>query len=137
MLRSSRLRRQDGFIREIIWVAVAIAIVAVVLLDGMSIFTAHQSVRDDSATAAREARTEYAQSLSVPAAKLAAQQYLAKSDLTLVSFSAVQNAEGGVVFSVKATAEAKTYAFRFLKVIPGLKKWEEKMTHPSATSTAQ
>ena len=137
MLRNSRLRRQDGFIREILWVALVIAIIAVVILDGMSIFTSHQSVRNDSATAAKEARTEYAQTVNVPAAKLAAQQYLTRSDLQLVSFSALQNAEGNVVFTVKAQAAAKTYVFRFLKVVPGLKKWEEKMTHPSATSTAQ
>ena len=52
MLRNSRLRSQDGFIREILWVALVIAIIAVVLLDGMSIFTAHQSARDDSSAAA-------------------------------------------------------------------------------------
>ena len=38
MARSSRLRRQDGFIREILWVALIIAIIAVVILDGMAIF---------------------------------------------------------------------------------------------------
>lgn len=137
MLRNSRLRSQEGFIREILWVALPIAIIAVLLLDGMSIFTAHQSVRDDSSTAASEARTEYTQTLSVPAAKIAAEQYLTKSDLKLVSFSAVQNAQGNVVFSVKAQAAANTYVFKFLEYVPGLKKWEQQMTHPVDTGTAQ
>ena len=137
MRRNSRLRGQEGFIREILWVALVIAIIAVVVLDGMSIFTAHQSVNDDTISAAREARTEYAQSLNVPAAKLAAQQYLTKSDLQLVSFSAVQNAAGNVVFTVKAKATAHTYVFRFLKYVPGLKKWEQQMTHPSGSGTSE
>ena len=105
MRRNSRLRGQEGFIREILWVALVIAVIAVVVLDGMSIFTAHQSVNDDTISAAREARTEYAQSLNVPAAKLAAQQYLTKSDLQLVSFSAVQNAAGTVVAIVCVVGE--------------------------------
>lgn len=137
MLSSSRLRRQDGFIREILWVALPIAIIAVVLLDGMAIFTAHQSVRDDSSTAAREARTEYAQTLSLADARIAAEKYLAKSDLKLVSFSALQNAEGNLVFTIKAQAAASTYAFKFLKAVPGLKKWVQQTTHPYATGTAQ
>jgi len=135
--RNSRLRGQEGFIREILWVALVIAVIAVVVLDGMSIFTAHQSVNDDTISAAREARTEYAQSLSVPASKLAAEQYLTKSDLQLVSFSAVQNAAGTVVFTVEAKAAAHTYVFRFLKYVPGLKKWEQQMTQPSGSGTAE
>jgi glutathione S-transferase len=133
----SRLRGQDGFIREILWVAVVIAIVAVVVLDGMAIFRAYQSVSDDSTTAAAEARTEYAQTLSAPAAKLAAQQYLTKSDLELVEFSAAKTTEGNVEFTVTAQASADTYAFRLLGAIPPLKDWVERTTHPTGTGASQ
>ncbi len=137
MPRSPRLRRQEGFIREILWVALAIAIVAVVLLDGMSIFTAHRSVGDDSTAAAREARTEYAQTLNLPAARLASEQYLLKSNLELVKFSTSQGDGGTLVFSVKARASAHTYVFKYLRLIPGLEKWVQRTTHPTATGTSQ
>lgn len=137
MLRTERLRRQDGFIREILWVALAIAIVAFVLLDAMALFTTHQSVGDNAATAARDARTEYAQTLSLPAAKIAAQQYLAKSGTELVAFSTERSPEGALVFKVKAKAEADTYVFKYLGMIPGLKKWVERTTHPVATGTRE
>ncbi len=137
MAPSSRLRRQDGFIREILWVALIIAIIAVVILDGMAIFRAHQSVSDDSTRAADEARSEYAQTTNAPAAKLAAEQYLAKSDLELVAYSATRNAEGNVEFTVTAKATADTYAFKLLGVIPPLEDWVERTTHPTGTGTSQ
>jgi|GEM_PF-837936 len=130
------LSREDGFIREVLWVALAIAIVAVVLLDGMSIFTAHQSVREDAATAAREARTDYAQSLSLPLAEATAEQYLTRSGLKMISFEAAQNEEGVRVFTVKAKADAETRVFKFLRFVPGLEKWVERTTHPTATGKA-
>jgi hypothetical protein len=135
--RSSRLRSQDGFIREVLWVALVIAIIALVVLDGMAIFTAHQSVSDDSATAAEEAFNEYAQSFNAPAAKLAAERYLDKSDLEMVQYSAVKMPDGTIKFSVTAKASAHTYAFKLLGVIPQLKDWVERTTHPSGTGTAE
>ncbi|MBE0528580.1 MAG: hypothetical protein IH629_05195, partial [Thermoleophilia bacterium] len=114
MTRSPRLRGQDGFIREILWVALIIGIIAVIILDGMAIFRAHQSVSDDTTRAATEARREYAQTLNAPAAKMAAEQYIQKSGLELVEYSAIRTAEGTVEFTVTAKASADTYAFRFL-----------------------
>lgn len=136
MLRSSRVRSQDGFIREILWVAVIIAIIAIVMLDGMALFNAHQSAHDSAATAAKEALTEYAQTTNLPAAKLAAVEYLAKSGAKLEEFKAAQTSEGNVVFSVTASASADTYAFRYLKAIPPLKDWVERVTHPTGTETS-
>jgi len=137
VLRTSHLRRQDGFIREILWVALVIAIVAVVVLDGMSIFTAHQAVTNDTKTAAREARTEYAQSLSLPSAKIAAVQYLSKSGLELVAFSSEKGAEGTVVFTVEAKADAETYLFKYLRYVPGLDSWVERMTQPTGSARSR
>ena len=118
MTQRSRLSGQDGFIREAIWIVVILTIIAVAILDGMAIFTAYQSAGDSATNAADAARTEYAQSVSVPAAKLAADAYLAKKGLEMVGFKATQATDGTVTFTVTARATADTYAFRLLGSIP-------------------
>ncbi len=137
MSQRARLRSQDGFIRGVVWIVVILAIIAVVILDGMSIFSAYQSAGDNATNAAEDARTDYAQTLNVPAAKLAAEQYLAKKNLELVDFKAVQTSDGTVKFTVTDKATADTYAFRFLGAIPPLKDWVERTTHPTRTGSAQ
>jgi uncharacterized membrane protein YjgN (DUF898 family) len=133
----ARLRNQDGFIRGVIWIVVVLAVIAVVILDGMAIFSAYQSAGDNATNAAEDARTDYAQTVNVPSAKLAAEQYLAKKDLELVDFKAVQTADGTVRFTVTAKATADTYAFHFLGAIPPLKDWVERTTHPVRTGSAE
>jgi Flp pilus assembly protein TadG len=127
---------QDGFIREILWLFLAIAVVAALLLDGMAIFGTHQSIADDTATAARAARTEYAQTLSVPLAKIAAQKYLGQSDAKMVSFTVGRDINGNPRFTVEAKAHAKTYVFKYLRYV-GLKRWVARVTNPTATSRSQ
>jgi hypothetical protein len=136
MTYRARLRRQDGFIREVFWLAVCLAILAVVVLDGLAIFNAQQSVKTDAATAAEDAQTEYAQTLDLTAAKLAAQQYLIKANKTLIAFSAATGLDGATVITVKAKAHADTYVFKFLRYV-GLKKWVNQMTNPTGTGTAE
>jgi glutathione S-transferase len=133
----ARLRNQDGFIRGVIWIVVILAVIAVVILDGMAIFSAYQSAGDNATNAAEDARTEYAQSIDAPSAKLAAEQYLAKKNLEMVDFKAVQTAGGTVMFTVTAKATADTYAFRFLGAIPPLKDWVERTTHPVRSGSAE
>ena len=136
MSQRARLRSQDGFIREVIWIAVILGIIAVVILDGMAIFRAYQSA-DDATSAADEAHTEYAQSLNVGAAQQAAEEYLTKSDIEMVDFKAAQTESGTVRFTVTARATADTYAFRYLAVIPPLEDWVERTTHPTRTGSAE
>ena len=136
MSQRARLRSQDGFIREVIWVAVILLVIAVVILDGMAIFSAYQSA-DDATSAADEARTEYAQTLSVPAAKLAAEQYLDKSGIKMVGFKAVQTENGTVKFTVTAKSTADTYAFTYLGMIPPLKDWVRAHDAPTRTGSAE
>jgi hypothetical protein len=133
---SSRLRRQDGFIREILWLVLGLAVLAIVVLDGLAVFAAHQSVKEDAKRAASEAQTEYVQTLDLTAAKLVAQQYLIKANKTLVAFSSATGLDGATVITVKAKAHADTYAFKFLRYI-GLKKWVNQMTNPTGTGTAE
>ena len=131
----SRLGNQDGFIREVVWIVVVLAVIGVVVLDAMAIFSAYQSA-DDATTAAREARTEYAQSLNLPSAEIAARQSLAKAGLEMVDFTATRVQNGTVTFTVTAQATADTYAFHYLGRIPQLKDWVDRVTNPTRTGVA-
>jgi len=126
----SRWRSQDGFIREVVWIAVILAIIAVAILDGMANYNAYQSAGSTSSDAAEAAVTEYAQSQNLPAAKLAAQEHLAKNGLEMVNFQISQDMGGNAKVTVTARDHADTYAFRFLADIPPLKKWVHRVTNP-------
>lgn len=136
MSQRARLRGQDGFIREVIWIVVILAVIAVVILDGMAIFRAYQSA-DDATSAAGEALTEYAQTTDLEAAKRAAKDYMDKSDIEMIGFKASRTENGTVRFTVMAKATADTYAFRYLAVIPPLEDWVERTTHPTRTGSAE
>ena len=134
-MRGSRWRGQDGFIRENLWLIVVILVIGIVVLDGFSIFTNYQSVRDDAMRAARAAALEFAQTTDVKAAQLAAEQALLRSNERLSDFSVTHSLDGTAVFSVTATGHADTYVFKYLRYL-GLKKWVNDMTNPSATRTS-
>jgi len=133
----ARLRSQDGFIREAIWIVVILSVIAVVVLDGMAVFNAYQSAGDSATNAAEAARTNYAETVNVAAAKLAADEYLAKKGLEMKGFKAVQTPDGTVKFTVTARATADTYAFHYLGSIPPLKDWVERTLHPTRTGNAE
>jgi hypothetical protein len=135
--RSARLRSQDGFIREVVWIFVTLAIIAVVILDGMAIFNAYQSAGGGSADAAQAGLTEYAQSTSMTAAKLAAEQHAAKKGMEIVKFSVGKTPEGNYEVTVTGKTSADTYAFHYLGMIPPLEDWVERTTHPVRTDSAQ
>jgi hypothetical protein len=131
-----RLGREDGFFREILWAALVLVIAAAAVLDGMAIFTAHQQARDEALKAARGARTVYVETGSVDAARLAAAESLRKAGLRLAGFSVHQDLAGETRFTVTTAAEAETYLFRYLGLIPPLKDWVDDVTHPSATRSS-
>jgi Flp pilus assembly protein TadG len=134
-LRYARLRRQDGLIREAIWLVVIIAIIAVVVLDAFALFHANQSVRDAASAAANEARNAYSQTPTLAAAKLAAQDYLNQTGVTLVALSSTRATDGSITFTVTARAHADTYAFKYLRYV-GLKKWVQQTSNPSVTRSS-
>jgi len=135
-MRGGRHTGQDGFIREVVWLVVIVGVIAVVLLDALALFNTHQTSHDAAASAVREAQTEYAQSLSVAQAKLAAQDYLRKSGARLVSLETTGLVEGSMGFAVTATARAKTYAFRYLGKVPGLEDWVDGVVNPVSTESS-
>ena len=135
-MSGKRWRAQDGFIREILWFVLIIVIIAVVVLDGIAIFTANQSVKDDALRAARAAATEYAQTQNPTAAELATRQGLLRDNETLTGFKVAMAPDGSAVFTVTAKGHAVTRAFRFLRYV-GLKKWVDRVTNPTATRSSQ
>ena len=137
MSRRSRLRNQDGFIRGLVWMVVILAVISVVILDGMAIFNAYQTAGDGSGDAAQAGLTEYAQTTSTAAAKLAAEEHAAKSGLEIVEFSVSQTSTGGAKVTVTGKTTANTYAFHYLGMVPPLKDWAERTTHPVRTNSAQ
>jgi hypothetical protein len=133
---SARLRSQDGFIREVVWIVVILAIIAVVILDGMAIFNAYQSAGDTAADAAKVALTDFAESQDASSAKLIAQQRVAKNGLEMTKFTMDRNPDGNVRITVTAKDHADTYAFHYLAVIPPFKKWVERTTNPVRSGAA-
>ena len=88
MSRRSRLRNQDGFIRGLVWMVVILAVISVVILDGMAIFNAYQTAGDGSGDAAQAAPHRVRpDDQNAAAAKLAAEEHAAKSGLEIVEFS--------------------------------------------------
>ena len=134
-MRYARLRRQDGLIREAIWLFVIIAIIAVVALDALALFHANQSVRSAATAAANEARNAYSQSPTLAAAKLAAENYLNKAGVTFVAIKGDQATDGSISFTVTAKTHADTYAFKYLRYV-GLKKWVQQTSNPIVTRTS-
>jgi len=130
----SRLRNQDGFVRGVLWIALAIAIFALVLMDSMGVYKAYRA-SDDAERAAKEARIEYVRTSDWDQAQAAAVAYLNKSGHELKEYKVEETAEGGYRFCVTCEATARTYALQHLGKIPPLKDWVERVTHPVRTGT--
>ncbi|MEZ5125859.1 MAG: hypothetical protein R2826_06370 [Thermoleophilia bacterium] len=132
---NTSLRREGGFLREVLWFALIVVVLAVVVLDGIALYGAQRSVVESAQTAAVEARTAYYQTQDVGGAELAAREYLQKDGKNLIAFDVGGDGNGNLVFSVTATAHATTYAFHYLKYF-GLRDWVERTTDPETTQTA-
>jgi heme exporter protein D len=126
---------QAGFIREILWLALIVAVVAVVLLDGMALLNARKSAEESAREAAREARVAYSQTQDVDSAAGAASAYLAKAGKKLVAFDVKTDLDGSPVFVVSTEGHADTYVVRYLRYV-GLEGWLEKVSNPGATETS-
>lgn len=132
---SAGLWHQGGFVRGVIWLGLTVAVVALVLLDGMALFSVRQSTEECAAGAAREARNAYVQTQDVGSAELAAEAYLSKNHKTLADFEAGESTDGSLVFRVTARGHAETYAFKYLRYV-GLEAWVNRATDVKATGSA-
>ncbi len=132
---SAGLRRQDGFVRGAIWLGLTVGVIALVLLDGMALFSTRQSTEESATTAAQEARNVYFQTQDLGSAQLAAEAYLSKNHKTLAEFATERDLGGALVFEVTAKGHADTYAFKYLGYV-GLKDWVSRATNPTVTESA-
>lgn len=135
-MRTSRRRRQQGLIREALYIFLAIALVMAVLLDGLAVFTAQQGAREDASEAGKKVKEEYAQSSSVDRASKAAEQRAQRNGGEMTDFSS--SAGSGAAsrsFTVTVRRSADTYLFRYLEYIPGLDDWAKDISNPTITRT--
>ena len=137
-MQTRRLRRQDGLIREALYVFLVIALVMAVLLDGVALFTVQQDARDDAEDAGTEATQEYAQTSSADQARAAAARHVAANDADLVSFTvAPATHTAPVSFTVTVQHHAETYLFKYLTYVPGLHDWVKGIENPTITRSTE
>jgi cobalamin biosynthesis protein CobD/CbiB len=129
---SGNLRHQDGFVRGAIVLFVIVSVVGMFILDVLSVYTAHKTLVEQTASAATEAATSYVQVGSEQIADQAAANYLADRGSTLVKI--VGNHTNGLdVYTVTAKRVAKTYFFHYLTGLPKIGHWIDKELHPVVT----
>jgi hypothetical protein len=129
---AGRLHRQDGFVREVVWLAMVVAIAALVLLDSIALVNAYRSTTDSATAAAVEARNTYYETQDVVSAKQAARASLAKNGKEFVSLKTSRSLDGTLVFNVTAKGHTDTYAFKYLRYV-GLSGWVNGMMNPTST----
>lgn len=137
-MHTIRRRRQEGLIREALYIFLAVAIVMAVLLDGLAIFTAQQGARETATEAGREARATYVDTLSVEQARADAAALAASKDAELVAFTVVA-ATGTTprTFTVTVKKSTDTYLFKYLRYLPGLDDWVHDVQNPVITRTTE
>jgi len=131
-------RRQQGLIREALYIFLAVAIVMAVLLDGVALFTVQQDARDDASDAGAAARQAYVETGSVEQARAAAEKHVESKNADLVDFSAsTTGGSAAGTFTVTVQHHADTYIFKYLSYLPGLDNWVDDMENPTITRTTE
>lgn len=135
-MQRPRRRRQEGLIREALYIFLVVAIVMAVLLDGFAIFSAQQSARDAASDGGREAKQEYAQSGNIDLAEKAAKAHVEAGGGEFIDFSSPAGTGADArSFTVTVRQTADTYLFRYLGYVPGLRGWVEDVENPTITRT--
>lgn len=119
---------RGGVLGTLIFLAIVIAIMAVVVIDGISIYKAYSEVHKATKEAAEEAAQTYKDTRNEVRAQLAAQAYCEAEGFEYVGFEV--NREMGNLFEVTCANEADTYAFKYLP-------WLKDMTHQESTNSAR
>lgn len=115
-----------SFMSNVIFLAVVVAIIAVTVIDGTSVFYANQSAAEGAQEAANLALVEYRTSHSEGRAEIAAGEYCESKDLEFIDFRI--NRDEGSTFDVTCGMEAKTYAFKYIPVLKELIPQESRKT---------
>ncbi len=138
-MRLSRWRQQDGFVREAVEIAAVIVILAVLVLDGVSVVQTTLGVRQNATDAANQALATYVQSESVDMAMQSASTFLKLHDATLLrseSTLAKNNDPTQSRVTITAAKTPHTYVFHYFQSLPlGIGPWFHKILHPQATES--
>jgi hypothetical protein len=134
--RSPRLRAEDGFVRGIVVFAVMLAVVAVVVLDSVSMFSAGQKVERDARSAAGAARFSYSQSSNIVVAEQKAKDWLRHAGDKVISVKSEATA-GEPTFTVSASRKAHTYALKYGTHLPWIGQHIGRWLHPHSTQSSR
>ncbi len=129
-------RRQQGLIREALWIFLVIAILMAVMLDGFAIFTAQRDARGDAADAGSEAKQKYVETGRVDLAEKAARTFVQDNGGEFLDFSSSAGTGPDTrSFTVTVRYRADTYLFHYLGYMAGLKDWVRDVENPTITRT--
>ena len=138
-VRFARLRAEDGLIRGIVGLALILAVIAVVVVDSISMFSASQKVDSDAHSAATAARFAYSQTTNLTnfgPAERAAKQLLRRGGDKIISVK--HQATGGEpLFIVSASRTAHTYVLKYCTHLPWIGKQIGRWLHPHSTGTSK
>lgn len=101
-----------SFMNTVVFLAVVIAIIAVIVIDGSSVFYANQAAAEGAQEAANLAIVEYRTSHSDARAEIAAADYCEAKDLEFIDFKI--NRDQGRTYDVVCGKQATTYAFKYI-----------------------
>lgn len=109
-------REDGGLVGNIIFFGIIIAIMAIIVIDGISIFSTYQLVDDTTEEAAKKAKFEYEFSKSDYKAENAAADICEEKGLVFEEFTIIY--DFGHTFRITCSKESDTYVFKY---IPWLK----------------
>jgi len=136
----SRWRRQDGFVRGVVFYAAVLIIVGVLVLDAVSVVHASMGVRQDASDAADQALSTFVQTESPDMAMQSASTFLKiHSSILLKANSTLQQSTEGpaqATVTITAAKTPHTYVIQYFQKLPwGIGPWFHHLLHPKATET--
>jgi hypothetical protein len=137
-VQPSRLRRQDGFVRETIKYFAIFVVFLVMILDAVAVLQVQLSVRDNAKSAAQEAQQQFVSGGSTKQAQMAAKSYLDSKDARYISATVTPGVNGGdPVVTVVAERSAHTYVYHYFEKLPwGLGKRVTNLLNPTAVENS-
>ncbi len=136
----SRWRRQDGFLRGVVFYAAVFVIVGVLVLDAVAVVHASMGVRQNASDAADQALSTFVQTESPAMAMQSASTFLKiHSAVLLKAHSTLQQSTQGpsqATVTITATTQPHTYVFHYFEKLPwGIGSWFHRLLNPKSTQT--
>jgi hypothetical protein len=125
-------------IRELITFAVVIVVVAVLVLDAVSVVNASLGVRQNAGDAADQALSTFIQTSSPGAAMQSASAFLKAHDSVMLKadseLKASNQGPGNATVTITAAKKPHTYVFHYFQGLGmGIGPWFHRILNPSAT----